>query len=596
MSTKTTQSIDLLKITNQYRIFIDTCIWMYPPSKDFLTKVLPEALFVRKATTKIPYRVIEEVTRSAKSPDKEKRKRAKFAARMINLYLKAGLAQVLGDKDDPDINDKTVLYVFQKYSDRYLFCLFTRDTALANDVFQLRNQKAVDNKEFLIFGIEDDGSPYQWNFANEASKEPVLFQYKNKPNFKREATIDRSVVENHRLTVRDTVQVASGDGVQTFKHGELTLGEKLEVSHDSTLFRVKKGLVCKVFHKQKLTPNMYQKLVEMLAMPVHFQDVNWPIDLIFTKDQLFLGYLMKEAKGTSLKQVVRTKAHLTSKFPNWNRKHLVELALSYLRTVGQLHDQGIVMGNVNLDHIIVKNEKNLTLIHADGYQINQFRSDRSLINFTPQEILTRRDELLKDKKHDYYAIAVVLFAILFPGRLPYTFQGSTVTAEHILNKRFEFPFQPVFIPNYEKSPWTLIWAGLPFHLRQLFHQTFVQNQRVPIEVWETAIRLYRDSLKNEEVPTDLFLKDIDDLNESKVFAKCMACKTYLRIPEKEYIRITDENPNPLCERCHNLYEIKYPSGIQPSKSKETNLYWTEHTTFLEAISMFRSEMGVTTSG
>ncbi|THE12319.1 hypothetical protein E1I69_11495 [Bacillus timonensis] len=590
MTKTTVNSIDLLKITNQYRIFIDTCVWMYPPSKDFLTKVLPEALFVRKATTKIPYRVIEEVTRKAKDPDKDTRKRAKFAARMINLYIRAGLAQVLGDKDDPDINDKTVLYVFQKYSDRYLFCLFTNDTGLANDVYQLRNQRAVDNKEFLIYGIGKDGSPYQWDFANEMRKDPVFFHYKNKPNFKREASVDRSLIEKHPLTVSSNSRIKSGDKVQTVKHGELTIGELLGTGQDGTVFRVKKGLVCKVFHKHKLTVNMYQKIVKMLAMPVHLQDVNWPLDLIFTKDNLFLGYVMKEAKGISLQKLLKTKAHLTKNFPDWDRKHLVELALSYLRTVGHLHEHGIVMGSVDLDHILVKNEKNISLINTDGYQMNQFRSDRSLINYTPPEFLTQKDEVLKGKSHDYYSIAVVLFAILFPGRLPYTFQGSNVKAEHILSKRFDFPFQPTYIPNYEKSPWALIWGSLPFHLQQLFYETFVQDQRISIEFWETAFRLYRDSLKNEERPTALFIKDTDDLKEETVFAKCMACKSYLRIPEREYTRITAHNPNPLCERCHQLYKIKVPLETRQSKQKETKHFWTEKTTFLEAMSTFRSEM------
>ncbi|WP_456279019.1 PIN domain-containing protein [Bacillus sp. AK128] len=591
MSKIAINSIDLLKITNQYRIFIDTCVWMYPPSKDFLTKALPEALFVRKATTKIPYRVIEEVIRKSKDPNKETRKRAKFASRMINLYIRAGLAEVLGDKEDPDVNDKTILYVFQKYNDRYLFCLFTRDRKLADDVFHLRDQKAVDNKECLIFGIKEDGSTYQWDFDKEPNQQPVLFHYKNKPSFSREPVFDRTLLTKYPLNVRNNIQVQLGDTIQTLRHGELTIGEELGAGEDGTVYRVKKGLVCKIFHKQRLSPNMYLKLMDMLSIPVHIQEVNWPTDLVFTKDKQFLGYVMKEAKGNSLQKALKTKSNLVKLFPEWNRQHLVELALSYLRAVGQLHDHGIILGSVDLDHVFVKNEKNISLTNTDGYQINTFRIDRSLVNFTPHEVLIKNEEELRTKEHDYYSVAVVLFAILFPGRMPYTFQGSNAKAEHVINKRFEFPFHPSFIPNYEKSPWALIWASLPFHLQQLFYETFVQNQRIPIEVWETGIRLYRDSLKNEELPTDLFIIEMDKITGKKVFAKCMACKSYLRISENEYKRITEINPNPLCERCYKLYTIKQPSKVEQSKPKEKKLYWTEKTSFLEAISTFRSELG-----
>lgn len=587
---KRNKPVDLLKITNQYLIFIDTCVWMYPPSKELLTKILPEALFVRKATVKLPHRVIEEINRKLGDSDTETRKRAKFASKMVGLYIKSGLVQVLGDDDDP-FTDQTILYVFQKYSDRHHLCLFTRDRKLANGVHDLSKQEAVSLKNFLLFGVAPDGSTYQWEFDEKDQQKKVIFQYQNKP--KQAILAQNSFELPERVQLPKVFGQKTLDQVFTLNHGSFHLGDRIGEGEHGTVYKAAKGYACKIFNSEQISEQTYQKLAEMLKTPVADEAISWPLDLVFNEQKEFIGYMMRQGRGESLQRIIKTKPYLLKRFPDWTRKNLIELSLTILRHVAQLHDKGIVIASLDMDNILIDSDKKLTFINTDGFQVGSFQGERFLVNFTPPELMDSEPQL-HSIQHDLYGIAVLMFQILLPGKLPYAFQGSGSRGEHISDKPFQFTFNPRYMPRYEQSTWNSMWAGLPYHLQQLFYETFTNSKRFPLEVWEKALRFYKDSLKSGELPSEIFPNGLALSDEKNVQVKCESCKTFHLMRKRELERLKELSKYTICEGCYKQFirEETVPRTKEGSKKaiKPGRAGWEENISFLNAIASYRDEI------
>ena len=268
--------------------------------------------------------------------------------------------------------------------------------------------------------------------------------------------------------------------------------------------------VCKIYHNDKITKFRLAKLLKMQANKIKIKGVCWPEELLYIKngaERQFCGYLMNEAKGHKLQTSVMNPMVIKDKFPSWNRKQLVELCISILEIVEQLHKSNIIIGDINANNILVADYNKVYFIDCDSFQIENYPCPVGTPYFTPRELQDKKyHDFLRTKEHDMFAITTLFFIILFLGKPPYSAKGGTNPAENVKNGNFPYKFRDRKGEDVPEGPWKFIWNNLPRKMKEIFEDCFANNKKPSIRDLKRVLSLYRNGLEkkyhsNELLPT-----------------------------------------------------------------------------------------------
>ena len=234
-----------------------------------------------------------------------------------------------------------------------------------------------------------------------------------------------------------------------------------------------------------------------------------------------VGFLMTHYnKSITLYDLVTSNKTLRNGY--WTRVELVSLAIEILKRFKAIHDKEILMGDVNLKNILVViNEKTHDaqpmFIDVDSYQIGTDKV-KYRCKVHRNEFLSPRLQLQKGKNvltrtlnDEYYAIAVLIFNILFLGRHPYESSRSLIVENQIRERKFLFPLDYEQNKDSLKGAYLRIWRYLPDELRRAFHSTFYQadsnRQFLSPKKWERLLRNYLAELKQNTLPRTIYPKE-----------------------------------------------------------------------------------------
>lgn len=277
--------------------------------------------------------------------------------------------------------------------------------------------------------------------------------------------------------------------------------------------------VCKIYHKDKITKFRLAKLLEMQAKNIKIKGICYPEELLYNEKGQFVGYLMNEAKGHKLQTSVMYPMVIKDKFPNWRRKQLVDLCISILEIVEQLHKSNIIIGDINANNILVADYNKVYFIDCDSFQIGPYPCPVGTVDFTPRELQGKKySEFLRTKEHDMFAITILIFMILFLGKHPYSCKGGSSRAENIKNGNFPYKFRDRKGEDAPEGDWKFIWNNLPMKMKEIFEDCFADNKKPSVRDLKTVLFSYRNSLekgynsnellptKNKRVPTEIAKK------------------------------------------------------------------------------------------
>lgn len=119
------------------------------------------------------------------------------------------------------------------------------------------------------------------------------------------------------------------------------------------------------------------------------------------------------------------QAASAGQFPQWNRMHLVELACTILRKIDKLHQYNVLIGDINPDNILLVDEKTVYFVDTDSYQVGAYPCPVGTDTFTPAARQGMDySTFLRTKEDELFAVATLLFVILFPGKAPYSAMGA----------------------------------------------------------------------------------------------------------------------------------------------------------------------------
>lgn len=498
--------VDLDKLVTDYKIFVDTCSFMHEKASDFFERHLPASLDRTKSSSSddgakliIPLQVGNELVKLQKSTDKSTQKSAIRATKILNEYVKVGYAAVYSDPDD-SFADNLFITVFTRFRLKYNVLLITQDSQLAQDILALRDSRSVKvDKGVTAYRINDSGNLEEWKKwkKSDDSNAPEL------------VFTPSSSFDSPRRTDTQILPVSVipnlNDEVTSKRLGTLKLVAEIGKGGEGSIFTTESKLICKIYKKERLTDLVLRKLELMVSKEVNIAGVCWPREIVYNAKGEFVGYAMEQARGKAIQKAMFVKPLLEQNFPQWDRKSLVDLAITILKKIKELNERNIIIGDINPLNILVHSSREVYFVDTDSYQIEDFPCPVGTINFTAPEIQGQHfAKFLRNQEHENFAIATLLFMILMPGKPPYSQQGGGNPKEQIRKQDFSYPLGTQSNRKFPLGPWRYIWSHFPFQTKEAFYHNFKENKRKTAQEWLSIMWAYAKLLQRGHVSSELF--------------------------------------------------------------------------------------------
>ena len=287
----------------------------------------------------------------------------------------------------------------------------------------------------------------------------------------------------------------------------IRLTKKLGDGGEGIVYKTNKSenVVAKIYFGNKLTSHRQAKIDKIIAAGLSIEGVCFPTEHLYNSKGVFIGYLMPKAEGEKLgTSVFRGEKGMKKFFGNWSRSDLVTLAVTILSTIKNIHDLGILIGDINGLNILVKSPTKVYFVDTDSFQINEYPCPVGTLDFTAPEIQGKDYKyFLRSVGNENFAIAVLLFKLLMFGESPYAQQGGSDIAHNISTGDFSFPFKGKVNNKMPKGDWGCFWSHLPDKLREIFYRTFKKGEtmydermRPGVEVWLKELSIYLRQLND----------------------------------------------------------------------------------------------------
>ncbi len=368
--------------------------------------------------------------------------------------------------------------------------------------------------------------------------------------------ITTSIIPQKEIKLQVKIFPRENDTVST-KLENLTLAKKIGEGGEGIIYAIKgnASIVCKIYYPEKLTNLRKEKIALMISKTIQFDGICWPIDIVLNKHNEFVGYIMPAVNGKTMQTSMFIKPQILKNFPNFKRRDLVNIAISFLKKIEFLHSMNIIVGDINALNILVEASGKIWFVDTDSYQIENFPCPVGSINFTAPEIQGKDcANFLRTKNHELFAVATMVFMILFPGKPPYSQQGGESQSDNIKKMNFPYWCSEKADVNPPEGSWNFIWSNLSKNLKEHFCMTFKNNQRKEIKEWITVLENYLWSIdkgfnSNELFPTGFPIYD-------PVQVACAKCTTIHTNSQKSIDKMSKLGKGVFCNNCHKEFRLK----------------------------------------
>ena len=289
-----------------------------------------------------------------------------------------------------------------------------------------------------------------------------------------------------------------GDMLSSEKNGCVKLLKEIASGGEGTVYETDTPFVAKIYLQGNLTQRKIEKLRLILSKTISYKGICFPVDVLYNGKNEFVGYLMPKAHGKKLKPSFFIKPEMKQIWPDWTRKDLVELCLTILKKIKFLHSRNIIIGDINPRNILLVNSEEVYFIDTDSYQVEGFPCPVGQTDFTAPELQGKRFEnCLRTLGNEYFAVAVLLFELMLPGKFPYDQKEGGSQIENIRNMNFPYPLNEN-IEDTPDGPWRFCWSHLTYKIKEAFYQTFMKGEphslecnRINVKEWIALFDEYK---------------------------------------------------------------------------------------------------------
>lgn len=343
---------------------------------------------------------------------------------------------------------------------------------------------------------------------------------------------------------------------------QYTLKECIGSGGEGNIYRTDIGRECfKIYHEEKLTAKRQEKIRKMLSIQELKQEkkVCWPKEAIYESSSrhLLVGFSMPDVAAVADSDVV-TLEELVLSLQNgdtfewgWNRKDLLNLCMDIVELLIHLHKVQVLVGDLNPKNILVDRKGEVFFIDADSYQIEDYLCTVGIPEYTSPRLWEKEcnySEMKRTIEDESFALARLLYYILFLGDSPYDLNDNTIDMENlkdcILHKKFRLGAS-IDTEDY-------IWLNCSEGVKQCFMRTFYSedgvdhpqdypdNRQWLNALYEMSQIIDAGELSNELRPSDA-IREKGEAWEEKTCRRCG--KTYSVAHQKE---------EELCPECRGL--------------------------------------------
>lgn len=270
-------------------------------------------------------------------------------------------------------------------------------------------------------------------------------------------------------------------------------------------------MVAKLYHQ----PAVAQKAAKLrwqvqAARPELRSIAAWPTDLLLEpkSPSTVRGITMPRMAGKEIHQLYGPAARAVE-FPSAGWDFLIHVAMNCAAAFDTLHQEGIVMADVNEGNLLVsERDGRVSLIDCDSYQVRNgsgyFLCDVGIPMWTPPELQGRDFRgLERIPNHDRFGLAVIIFRLLFMGRHPFAGVPTGANQFEIEEaiKKFLFAFSPqTWVQGVRAPPFTIGLKQIPGGLAALFERAFLSgsagpNARPTGREWALELKALLSALK-----------------------------------------------------------------------------------------------------
>ena len=358
---------------------------------------------------------------------------------------------------------------------------------------------------------------------------------------------------------------ASGDAVRLADGASVLLGKQISAGGEGIIYALPGDLqVCKIYHRDKLTQLKKRKIELMTTRRIERPGICWPTQTVHNGAGEFVGYVMPRANGQTMQSTMFVKPRLLQVFPDWTRADLVNVAGTFIDHVDFLHRHNILIGDINPMNLLVTADSTAVwMVDTDSFQIEAFPCPVGTVNFTAPEIQGQNyPDFLRTIDHELFAVATMIFMILFPGKAPYAQQGGGSPGENIKSRNFPYRYyrdagQPAPQVSGEDAPlgsWQYIWSHLPNPMRQAFYDTFRENRRSSVKQWTDLLMAYRDRLQQKSLSDEMF--PLSFPIRDPVQMPCGVCAKPFTNSKRFVEKLAKEGRVPWCSSCQHRKRLE----------------------------------------
>lgn len=347
------------------------------------------------------------------------------------------------------------------------------------------------------------------------------------------------------------------------------------------------GMQAKIYQKAWLQNSYFKdKTEKMLSIPIVYDGICWPTDILHDNNGDFVGILVPKAEGIQLKQNLMSQAGLEAHFPEWNRKDLTHLVRVILEKIVFLQERNVILGLINPGAIFVKDADHVYFAEMDTYQIEGYPILSYERVMQAPELQNAENTLqLYTKQQDNYGIALLTFMLLMPGKFPYNKGNNKDICDSIKKMTFAFRYGERQGDEHGAREyfglWRFVWSHLGNDLKKAFYFTFQNGQpyslsdkRKYADFWLVKVRELEKELSNpyDAESLKLFPRTFKRYSGIQTI-RCVKCGIdhpafYYKYPERRICNSCLGQPSDVhfvCKSCEKTYYYDFSTLFKYEK-------------------------------